>query len=538
MQIVQLPGIWNAPVMRYVLFFIVSIHCSYGQWPLDPNFASAGKLSLAIYDYQEVEQFKKLDDGNLLLATQAGRIIDGKYDNDVLLSKFTEEGELVTSFGTDGHFLADFPGFETSLVKDFIELPGGNILVLGYAFNFDNSAQRPVTLMLVDGDGQLITGFGVGGVLQYTPLGESNTAYSIHRDDDGKLLIAVGSNDPVDNSGTVAVLMRLTSSYELDLTFGGTGKVEVDPSAGAIPINAKTNHVSSTYFSDVITTSTGEIYAVGSSYNFYQLSYIVKLKDDGTQDSSFYSDGIYAWDPSPVYTNSALKIEALSNGDLLIPVKTSKENHNFTLLRIKDGEVTPHIYEVAGEEDFLEHVVEDAEGNVYLIGRSVNTENFNSASYANHYSIIKVLNGLTKDPTFGYDGILQFEWDGEKEAGATEALLSSTGQLILAGEVIEADKSAKTIGVVRLGESVMTALTQAEVDQKVCVYPNPFQQQFSIETAELEVEYFTLTDQAGRAVFSGSYLHTATLHQLTPGMYFLNMTIQGKVFTKKIIKAR
>lgn len=520
----------------WVLFFLWSNLIS-AQTYLDHSFADNGKLEYAFHDYHEVVQMKKISDGSILVLARAGRVNEKGYDNELMLTKINEAGEVDLTFGVNGHYVGDFYGFESSLAVDFLELNGGNILILGHAFVFETSTQRPVVLQLLNASGQVITGFGNNGILQFTFLGESNTAYGLHLDDDGNILIAASSADPVDNSGTVAVIARLTPSMELDLSFGGTGKIEVDPTTGPVSINAKVTHASSTLFSDVITTTDGAIFAVGSTYSIYRQAYIVKLKANGELDSSFYQNGIYTWTPSSNYHNNAIKIEELSDGTLLIPLKTEDVNNNFTMLRVKDDLVTAHIYDVAGQQDFLEQVVEDENGDVYMIGRSVENDLYNSASYANHYSVIKLTPLLTKDPTFGFDGMLTFQWDGINQAGANEAILSSSGQLILAGEVYEANITGTNVGVVKIAENIMLATENYSLEEEINAFPNPVNDYLTITTNDHRFDELTLVNSLGEIVINELYANQKiAMYSLPNGIYFLRGRIGEQRISKKIIK--
>lgn len=526
--------------MRLTWLFLLIFPFVQAQDILDPNFAEEGKLQLAAYDYHEVAQMKTLNDGSVVVLASAGRITDDGYDNDLMIAKFSQEGDVNTAFGTQGYLTTDFQGYDSSLGADFLELPGGNILVLGYGFNFSETGVRPTLLMLVTADGEVVTAFGTGGVLEVSFLGESNTAYSIHLDDENRILIAAASNDPVDGAGTVAVLGRLTDALELDLSFGGTGKIEVDPNQGVQSIsNAKVNHASSTAFTDVITLEDGSIYAVGSTYNFYLLSYIVKLKEDGTLDSNFYENGIYTWESTPIINSKALKIEQLSSGALLVILKTEESENDFTFLKIENNLVTSYSYDVAGQQDFLEQIVEDEEGNIFLTGRSVDNDKYNSASYAHHYSVIKLTHDFSVNTTYGANGVLTFEWDGINQAGANEGILADDGGLILAGEVYEEGLTAVNVGVVKVKKDVtITSTDRLELEESIDVFPNPFQQVLNIRSKEVVLDVF-VTDQMGRKTTIPDFdTGKIALTELNPGIYFLHLKLSQGSITKKIIKNR
>jgi len=107
------------------------------------------------------------DNVNDVLVDSAGRIvlagsgIPGNTGTDLIIVRLTANGELDTSFATDGVFVFDQAGFNDG-ASSIEELRGGR-LVIGGARRLDENTVEPVILRLMD-NGQLDSGFGTGGL--------------------------------------------------------------------------------------------------------------------------------------------------------------------------------------------------------------------------------------------------------------------------------------------------------------------------------------------------------------------------------------
>lgn len=521
---------------KYRFILIVLLYwnlTAMAQMQLDTSFDGDGKLEVAYFDYHEVVQMTVTSDSNMLILGLAGRITGNGFDYDFVLSKMDFDGNPITDFGVNGDLIGDFPGFDYSDISSVLELSDGSFILSGKGYAFSNSSLRPTMLMKVSSNGVIDTDFANNGVLEVEFLGETNLLGRMHLYED-KILLSAASQDTVDNSGYVAVVARFNNDFTLDTTFAGTGKIEVDVSAGAAPINAKVQHVSSGGFNDLSTDKDGNIYAVGYTLNSDRYGFMVKIKSDGTLDSAFSNEGMHAYLPSStVKTNSALKIEMLRDSSHVIVFHTDNAQNDFALGHIGNNTFSSFEFDVDGNQDFLEEVLEDNLGRLYLIGRTIVNSNYNSAYYSDRYSIIRLNSDFTQDMTFGTNGVLSLEWGSGEQAGANVALLTDDNEIVLGGEVYGPSVSYINIGLVKLIDHSLTSVwNETFVDIKV--YPNPARDQLNIDLpSNISLTKVQLISMDGD--IENFYTNQLNLCSKPPGVYLINVITNAGIVSKKMV---
>ncbi len=506
------------------------------QFQLDDTFDGDGKLELAYFDYHEAIQMIVTSDSNMLMLGLAGRVTGNGFDYDFVLSKKDFDGNPITSFGTNGDLVGDFPGFDYSDMSSVIELSDGSFLLSGKGYAWSNSSVRPVMLMHVLSDGTIDNSFNTSGVLQVDFLGDINLPGRLHLADDDKILFAASSEDTVDNSGYVAVLARFNDDYSLDTTFGGTGKIEVDVSAGAAPINAKVQHVSSGGFADISTDADGNVYAVGYTLNSDRYGFMVKLKENGELDSAFYDEGMHAYLPATtVKTNSARQIDRLKDSSFVLIFHTDLTANDFVVGHIKDNTFASYQFDIDGNQDFLEDVLEDESGRLYLVGRTIDNSGFNSASYADRYSVIRLNSDFSQDMSFGSGGVLSFTWGTGEQAGANVAILAQDNEIILGGEVYGPSVSYINLGLVKLVDNTLTNVVPNFVLDEFKIFPNPTSGASYIEIdSENNINQVYLLSMTGKKwSFEGGRLE---VDDIPSGVYLVMIHLEGRIYTSRLIK--
>ncbi|MBK6520216.1 MAG: hypothetical protein IPG04_40330 [Polyangiaceae bacterium] len=146
-------------------------------------------------------------DGKLVIA---GKTFNGT-DDDFLVVRFVESGELDPSFGAGGLVIVDIGGFddEGNAVR---QQPDGKLVVAGYS---SNGADEDFAVLRLDLDGGLDDTFGVGGVA-VTPLGEgADIAFGAALQSDGAIVLGGISFDGTQNQ--LAAAFRGERRSRLDL---------------------------------------------------------------------------------------------------------------------------------------------------------------------------------------------------------------------------------------------------------------------------------------------------------------------------------
>ena len=169
------------------------------------------------------------DDRILLHGSQraVGFLADGttpRPDNDWAAIRLTADGELDDTFATGGKFLLDIEGANGS-ARSAMVLPDGSVVGGGYT-NAPSMGTTQAVLYKLTPAGVLDTTFGNGGVFHQIVLSAATEAYGAALQN-GKLVTAgYGRNNSGESLDFVS--LRLTSSGDLDASWGSNGVVRID----------------------------------------------------------------------------------------------------------------------------------------------------------------------------------------------------------------------------------------------------------------------------------------------------------------------
>jgi uncharacterized delta-60 repeat protein len=179
---------------------------------LDTSFGTGGKVITPLGIGDSIATSVALQsDGKIVAAGSSLQL--GGYD--FALVRYTANGVLDTSFGTDGKVatpigsLGDH-GTGVALQRD------GKIVVAGYS---DHGRNDDFALARYDTNGRLDTSFGTGGTTT-TAITDDDEAFSIVLQSDGKIILAGGVN-----TDSASALVRYNTDGSLDTSFGTGGKV-------------------------------------------------------------------------------------------------------------------------------------------------------------------------------------------------------------------------------------------------------------------------------------------------------------------------
>ena len=189
---------------------------------LDTSFGTAGIVETDFSGQTDNAAAMKIDaSGNIIVV--GSTLIDGLPQ--FAVARYTSNGQLDTSFNGTGMATASFDnGF--SQAKAVTVLSDGSMVLAGTVEDFDTFTSDYVAVKF-DSDGQVDPNFGNNGWAQIDLGGDSETAYGIAAQSDGKLVLAgesYNSDSGQDDFGVV----RLTGSGQLDSSFGSGGIVFTD----------------------------------------------------------------------------------------------------------------------------------------------------------------------------------------------------------------------------------------------------------------------------------------------------------------------
>lgn len=222
---------------------------------LDTTFGTGGIVITKFSQSPDVEAWAMELDGNDKIVT-TGMIFDVDLnDNKIVVVRFNANGNLDTTFGTDG-IVKTSVGNNDDFGNAVAIQPDNKIVVAGTS-NLNAIVAR------YDINGLLDSTFGTGGIL-ITDFGTNqNEAYGITIQNDEKILVVGVSGPNAQNTNGNFGIVRYNPDGIIDNTFGINGKVITDVSNGH-------NDVA---FS-VKEQSDGKIVVSGVSYNgsFYNIS--------------------------------------------------------------------------------------------------------------------------------------------------------------------------------------------------------------------------------------------------------------------------
>ena len=179
---------------------------------LDTTFSSDGKVLTDISSDDVATSLAIQSDGKFIVA---GRSYNGT-DDDLTIVRYNTDGSIDSSFNSDGVFTLSLTSRQYSAS---IALQSDGKIVAGVTSEV--SGQNAVTVVRINADGALDTGFGTSGKVS-TIFGNSSEANSIAIQGDGKIVVAGVSCNGADYDFAVA---RFTTEGSLDASFGSGGKL-------------------------------------------------------------------------------------------------------------------------------------------------------------------------------------------------------------------------------------------------------------------------------------------------------------------------
>lgn len=364
------------------------------------------------------------------------------------ISQAARDGQLDTSFGVEGKAVLPFPGdlrLEPSGLTQVIVLPDGRILVAGTVINAADN--NDFGIIRLDSSGMLDTTFATNGGRRIgfdranSPMHDILVGMAIQPD--GKILLSgIADGDP-NTDGDDMALVRLTSSGQLDTTFGTGGRVLVPFNLGNVG-NRNDNGYRIALQADGKILITG--FAENASSNY--LMSVARLTTSGQRDTTFDSDGRVALDFGTDYTHSiGVQIRPAANDGKIIvagvaqgTLPNNAATSDFALARLnadgspdgdfgEDGKTTIALDIGGNFMDLAYDVIELSDGKLMVCG-SAQVNLPNNADMA----CIRLLADATPDPDFP-PVLVPFDRGGSLNDLAAQFERDSQGRYVLVGPV-------------------------------------------------------------------------------------------------------
>lgn len=199
-------------------FVVARLNSSNGS--LDTTFNTVG--------YNTADFTGRAEEGHGIVIQESGAIVIGGFTDkgdhqDFALARFTSGGALDSSFGTSGLASADPSGGNNDLAYALAEQSTGALVLAGHS----EGADEEVALARFTADGLLDTTFGTNGTVTTSNPGLGDFTYDLAVQPTDKLIVIGFSQagPPTNEDFRVA---RYSSDGSLDANFGGTGIVYTD----------------------------------------------------------------------------------------------------------------------------------------------------------------------------------------------------------------------------------------------------------------------------------------------------------------------
>jgi uncharacterized delta-60 repeat protein len=262
------------------------------------------------------------DDYAHAVAVQAdGKIVvaGGSAENlgDFAVVRLERDGDLDPSFGDGGLVTTSLPGVSSEVAYAVAVQSGGEIVVAGAATS--TATGRDFALVRYTEDGELDETFGDGGVVVTSFTNDSDTAYALVLQDDGKIVVGGSANLGTSATGVDFALARYNQDGSLDESFGTGGKLTTSLVA---------NGGGDTIYALALAEVEGEtrIVAAGGEGDFL----LARYRADGALDTSFGDAGkVVGLFGSSIGAARAVQHDA--DGRVLV---AGHSHHDFALARL------------------------------------------------------------------------------------------------------------------------------------------------------------------------------------------------------------
>ncbi|MEX1188324.1 MAG: hypothetical protein WED33_03635, partial [Bacteroidia bacterium] len=195
---------------------------------LDNSFGNNGVIK---------QSFANVDDEGFSLALRPnGKILVAgfsgtqTYNYNSLLVQYTPQGQLDSSFGTNGVVILDFANFDVA--EDVKLLPNGDAIVVGTSGEGPPNAYN-LAVWRYKSDGGLITSFGTNGIVQHEIDDYYVMLHSLAIQEDGKLVVAGQARSQLSNNDFIVCRMFLEDPAGFSRTESSSFSLYPNPSRGA-----------------------------------------------------------------------------------------------------------------------------------------------------------------------------------------------------------------------------------------------------------------------------------------------------------------
>lgn len=415
------------------------------------------------------------------------------------LTRFDQNGQLITSFGNNGQVIVPAPmGFSFVQIRSIAPLPDGSLL-LGGCGHLGSWQTQQIVLSKLRPNGTLDSSFGTNGTQISSQIRPYDyRAPMIIPKPDGKILLGCPVEGP-------HVMYQFLPDGSPDLDFGQSGEAYHPAGSGDI-----------TRALGIDLLPDGKILMAGEFINYgggSRKGHMMRYNEDGSRDSSFTE--YYFGSPSAYYRTEFNRVRVLANGKILLMGLARPQNSLYVFgHRLEADGAVDSTFAVDGAREVslpspISQFFIDPFGNSYGLGAASSLPNYS------HF-ILKIDSNGNPDTLFGNQGIpnegfaeylLQYPINSGPVVRLDQLNMQSSGGLIVAGI------SGSTIVVFRIHN--LSSPTSSEPPQTaknpyLRVFPNPISPggilNLSFEGNPNRPTHFSLYNQLGQMVHNWDWV--------------------------------
>ncbi|HSW08300.1 MAG TPA: hypothetical protein VLK61_27295 [Aquabacterium sp.] len=391
--------------------------------PGDIDTSFGGGVNITPVGYEDYANAAAVQADGKVIVAGSSTMPTGTF---VSLVRYRRDGGLDTSFGTDGKVVTQV-GTRSDAAAAIAVQPDGKIVIAGASDQLTSGLDFLV--LRYNADGSLDAGFGSGGKVTTAMSGDTDRAWAVAIQADGKIVVA-GESNSGSTSGIDFALARYNSNGTLDAGFGSGGKV-------ITPLKSNTGRDS--IYALALATVAGEqrILAVGGDGDFQAARYL----PDGSLDAGFGNGGkVMALFTSSI--GGARGVTLLPGGQAVL---AGAINNDFAAAQLTANGTLDTAFGNGGKFvqgvvptnwDSATAVVRQADGKLVLGGWA-----YSGNSSAGDFAALRLLPNGTLDASFGTGGIVIHPTAAGTKGDQAHGL------------VLQADERVPTVRAIQAGEA-------------------------------------------------------------------------------------
>jgi uncharacterized delta-60 repeat protein len=432
----------------YIPLLFFTFNCFSQPGSFDTTFDTDGKNTNCVS--QSFGSVASCFQSNGKIVTFGGNVIPCG----VTLNRFSTNGSLDTSFGTNGSVFNSicsvFPVENGYYPYDMVIQPDDKIVIMGLQQN--NIYPNAYWVARLLPDGALDPSFSSDGYRDLSFGTIQDRGQCINLQADGKILVGGTSG----NTGEFFTVARLLPNGDLDPSFGINGVVQTAFSTAQSFANC------------IAVQQDGKIILGGYTINapFARDFAMIRYLANGTIDSSFGVNGKVVTTVNTSFSDYIDKIVFDAQGRILVSGCTSFEvNHKLAMARYTSNGVLDTSFGnngivVSNYPSWYSDVALQVDGKIILVG------GYN----ADAFTVLRFLSNGTLDSSFGNNGFVDGNF-GVISGYASSVLIQSDNKIVVTGAVPNPDNTLVCSAIIRLNPGTLS--NEEFSNTIISLHPNP-----------------------------------------------------------------